>query len=195
MANILTEAAVRKSRLIPAGLALLLAVFAACYLYIESKDPQPTIDLRYAYLLVSVEAGPDWSEKHKVTIEWNDREVQLPIVFRYRVSEGRMPEWGGVPDEAKQALMIQGLEIPVRVGPPTTILVFNEPHFGLIPETSKPPEKTFSIANWVSVGPPERLSMTPAGKGDPQHTNGLSVAKRVELRIAEGKVIDVENTR
>jgi hypothetical protein len=171
---------------------LLVALAAGGYAVVERTRPtRPTPAFRDAYLLVSVEATPAWSERHRPTVAWEGREVRLPVVFRYRFTGPRGPDWGAVPEEARQALTIRGVEVPVRVSPPTPCRVSNEPALGLIPERGGPREPALSVAMWVSVGPPDRPSVSPAHASNQMLARGDDVAKSVARLIAAGQVIDV----
>ncbi|AWM36065.1 hypothetical protein C1280_02935 [Gemmata obscuriglobus] len=171
---------------------MLVAAAAAGYAAVARTQPtHPTLAVRDSYLLVSVEAPPAWIERHRPTITWEGREVRLPVAFRYRFTGPRGPDWGAVPEEARQALTIQGVEVPVRTSPPTPCRVSNEPALGLIPEQGGPREVALSVAAWVSVGPLDRPSVSPARASNQTLASGEDVAKSVAQLIAAGQVIDV----
>ncbi|HSQ56366.1 MAG TPA: hypothetical protein VLM40_11555 [Gemmata sp.] len=182
----------RRSRWLPAGLALLVATAAGGYAVVERTRPaHPTPAVRDAYLLVSVEAAPEWVERHRATIAWDGREVRLPVVFRCRFTGPSGPHWGAVLEEARQALTIHGVEVPVRVSPPTPCRVSNEPALGLIPERGGPGEAAVSVTTWASVGPPDRPSVSPAHAAERALPAGEDVARMVAELVATGRVIDV----
>jgi hypothetical protein len=87
----------RRSRWLPAGLAVLVAVSAVGYALVEGTRPPPTLNVRYAHLLVSVEAPPTWIEQNQPVIVWGGQEVRLQVVFRCRVAGSRGPDWGRWP--------------------------------------------------------------------------------------------------
>ena len=152
----------RRSRQLPAGLALLVAASAAGYALVENARPQPALNVRYTYLLVSVEASPEWIEQQRPAIVWSGAETRLPVVFRSRMSGNCGPHWGAVAEEARYALTLGGVEVPVRVTTPGSCRVSNEPAFGVIPERGRRSGETaISVATWVTVGPPDRPSITP----------------------------------
>jgi hypothetical protein len=179
----------RRSRWVPALLALVVAACAICYARIEPT--RPTLAVRNAYLLVSVEAPPDWADQHRPSITWGGKEVRLPVVFRYRFTGSSGPDWGATPEEAKQSLSVQGVEVPVRVTPAVACRVSNEPAFGLITEWSRPRETELSLATWVSVGPPDRPVVRPDQADGQMLTRGSNVVRRIEELVAAGQVIDV----
>lgn len=171
---------------------MLVAATAVGYALVERTQPtRPKLAVRDAYLLVSVEAPPTWTERHRPTVTWEGREVRLPVVFRYRFTGSPGPDWGAVPEEARQALTIRGVEFPVRTSPPTPCRVSNEPALGFIPEQDGAREPALSVATWVSVGPPDRSSVSPAHAPNQTLASGEDVAKRVAQLIAAGQVIDV----
>lgn len=181
----------RRSRWLPAVLAILVAS-AGIYAVVERDRPaQPTHAVQDAYLLVSVEASPEWADRHSPSIVWEDKEVRLPVVFRCSAIGPKGPDWGAVGEEARQALTIQGVEVPVRVAPATPCRVSNEPALGFIPERGGPKEKVFSLAAWVSVGPPDRRGVNPKDVAGQLMTRGEDVARTVAKLVAAGRVIDV----
>ena len=164
---------------------------AVGYALFDSFRPKPTLVVRDAYLLVRVEAPPEWDEKHSATIVWEGREVQLPVVLRCRVTGPSGPNWGAVGEESQQALTIQGVEVAVRITPPTACQVSNELALGVISQRDGPTETALSIATWVSVGPPDRPSISPTDAPDQLRAKGKGVVRRVEALIPAGRVIDV----
>jgi hypothetical protein len=181
----------RRSRWLPVGLALLVAVAAGAYAVVEHTRPaQPALSVRDAYLLVSVEAPPGWAERHQPSIAWDGREVRLPVVLRCRFTGPRGPDWGALA-EGQQALTVRGVEVPVRVSPPAPCRVSNEPAFGLVRERGAAGEAVFSVATWVSVGPPDRPAVSPAQASDRALASGEDAARRVAALVAAGQVIDV----
>jgi hypothetical protein len=179
----------RRSRWVPALLAVIVATFAIRHTLVESAGP--TLSVRYAYLLVSVEGPPSWAEQYRPSIAWDGKEVRLPVVFRCRVTGNNVLTWGAMA-ETEQSLSVMSVEVPVRVATPTACRVSNEPSFGLIPERSNDPNKTFSMATWVTVGPPDRPNADPTEPLGQNLAEGKDVVRRIEELVATGHVIDVE---
>jgi hypothetical protein len=181
----------RRSRWLPAGLAFLVIAAAVGYRVVDQAPPtRPAIAVRYAYLLVSVEAPPAWSERHRPTVVWGGQEVRLPVVFRYRVTGSAGPDWGAAA-EHQQALSVMGTQVPVRVEPAAACRVSNEPAVGLIPEPGGRAETVLSVANWVSVGPPERSAVHPDEALGQMFATGSDVGRRIKALVAAGRLIDV----
>ncbi|QJW98597.1 hypothetical protein [Frigoriglobus tundricola] len=185
----------RRSRWLPALLASIVAACAISYACIASaRHTRPTLAVRDAYLLVSVEAPPAWAEQHRPSIMWGGKEVRLPVVFRGPFTGTSGPEWGATPEEAKQSLTMMGVEVPVRVTPTVACRVSNEPAFGLIPERGgKRRETTLSVATWVTVGPADRPAVIGSNEVRGRaHAAGEYVLSQIEELVAAGHVIDVE---
>jgi len=157
----------------------------------ESKS----LEIKYRYLIVSIEAPAAWEKAHAFSIQWQGKTVPLPVAFRIP-GPAENYSLGAGPEQLKY-LKIGKDKLPVTAKPDTQFRVGNELGFAIIPEKSSRPEVVaFSLATWVAVSPPEQPgAVGPDLEKDEMKRAGNKLEKRLKELIAAGRVIDLQPDR
>jgi RNA polymerase sigma factor (sigma-70 family) len=157
---------------------------------VRASDPTG-MEIKYRYLVVTIEAPPGWEAKHSFSIEWEGKKVQLPIAFRVPGLAENFKLGAG--PEIMKYLKIGDKEIPVTSTESVAYRVGNELGFAMIAEkSSKKDALAFSLAGWATVSPVDYPgpSNPNAAKEDIERVGGM-LGRRLKDLIAAGKVIDV----
>lgn len=176
------------------GLAVLVGL-GAWYFSSRFEDKQAGLEVKYRYLVVTVEAPKDWVKQHTFSIVWEGKTVELPVAFRVPNPAGNENFDLGAGPEIMHYLVIGDQKVPVTGKPECKFRVGNAGAFAMIPEQSfRRGAVAFSLAFWVAVSPVEQPGLVkPDGKE--MLESGNLVAKRLKKLIAAGRVIDVQPSR
>jgi hypothetical protein len=176
------------------GLLTLVAICLFCSQY--SRRDGAELELKYRYLVVSIEAPPAWVKGHKFSIQWQGKTVPLPVAFRVPGFVVEDFHLGAAPEEEKY-LVIGRAQIPVTGEPETQFRVSNEGGVDYIPEpASRKGAVALSVASWVVICPPNQ-----PGQVNPRFPPGefeaasRKLESRLKALVAAGQVIDVQPDR
>lgn len=171
---------------------LLLAIVGVGFMWTtRGKDESAGLEVKYRYLVVSIEAPPAWQRQHRFFVDWQGEQVELPVAFRI---SGIVEDFQlGAGPEMFCYLRIGSEKLPVRAEPDTTFRVSNEGGVAFLPETS--PQKgsvAFSLVHWVTVSPPDYPGqINPLAIDKESLTGNEKLAKKLAKLKATGRVIDV----
>jgi len=181
--------------------ALLLCLSGAFFLSGRFDAPRhlegegATLEVKYRYLLVTVEGPADWVKEHRFSTNWQGKPVTLPVAFRV-AGPAENVKLGAGPEILKY-LKIGESTLPVIAEPETEFRVGNELGFGVHPEKSpRTGGMAFSLVHWVVVAPLDQ-----PGEVSPYLDNAEvkrasnKVEKRLQQLLAQARVIDVEGER
>jgi hypothetical protein len=179
------------------ALTCLLGVVAIGLFFSQhSQRDVAELELKYRYLVVSIEAAPAWVKGHKFSIQWQGKTVPLPVAFRVPGVFAEDFHLDAGP-ELEKHLVIGRAKIPVTGEPETQFRVGNEGGVASIPEpASRKGAVALSFANWVVISPPEQ-----PGEVNPQfppgevEAAGKKLESRLRVLVAAGQVIDVQPDR
>jgi hypothetical protein len=181
-------------------MARVLAIIGICLvfgiLYLYSRDGSgnedgAALDVKYRYLVVYTEGPPDWMKKHSFSIQWQGKEVNLPVVFRVPGSAIDFEMQSG--GEIFGHLNIGKEEVPVKAEPDTKFQVRNTGVIAFIREKSSQSGAVgLSIATSVAMSPPEHPGeLNPNFIEKEWEPLGKKLEKRLKILIAAGRLIDI----
>ena len=136
--------------------------------------------------------GPaEWEKKHKFSIQWKGKDVELPVVFRVPGPAENFEM--GSPGEIFGQLQIGKERLPVTAKPETKFQVRNTGAIAFMEEKSARKDTVaLSIAASVAMSPPEfRGNIGPEFKEDEVKSAGKRLEKRVRQLVDSGRVIEV----
>jgi hypothetical protein len=176
-------------------LGLLLFVGLGAWYYSRSEEKQAGLEVKYRYLVVSIEAPDEWVKRHRFTIQWERKTVELPVAFRIAGPADKFKLGAG--PEIMHYLAIGDEEVPVTGTPDTKFRVGNELGFAMIPEkSSRQGAVAFSLVTWVAISPVDQPGQVgPDGNKAEMAEAGNTLAKRLKELIAAGRVIDLQPSR
>jgi hypothetical protein len=154
-------------------------------------ETQNGIDFQNFYLVVTIEGPDGWEDKHRFTIEWQGKTVELPVMFRATLGKNDGFQMGAGP-EILHYLEIGKEKVPVTAHPDTDYQVRNSGGFAIIPEKSKNwGQAGMSLAVGVTISP----SSFP-GEGNPMIPGSRDavserISERLQRLIDSNRVIDL----
>jgi hypothetical protein len=177
--------------------ALILLLSGAFFLSRSFDNPSrgdadaAALDIKYRYLVVSIEGPADWVKQHRFLVRWQGKTISLPVAFRVP-GPAEDVELGAGPEIMKY-LVIGNEEVPVTAKQETEFRVGNEMGVAFYPEKSLRAGATaFSLATWVVVCPPDQQGEVSPDADEGQIKRvGNKVERRLHELIDEGRVIDV----
>src|SRR5262249_42005068 len=154
----------------------MVVLAGACHLCSVSPGESSQLEIKYRYLVVEVVGPAEWEKKHKFSIPWKGKDMELPVVFRVPRPAEKFAM--GSPGEIFGQLQIGKERLPVTAKPETKFQVRNTGAIAFIEEKSaQKGTVTLSIATSVAMSPPEfRGNISPELKEDEVKSAG----KRLE---------------
>ncbi|HZU34578.1 MAG TPA: efflux RND transporter permease subunit [Gemmataceae bacterium] len=152
---------------------------------------EPTLEVKYQYLLVNVAGPAAWKKTHRFFIRWKGKSVAVPVVFRVpgRAENFKLCSAG----EKFGHLLIGDEKVPVLAKPDTKFDVRNTLSLIFLNEAS--PRKNvvaFSIGSLVLLCPSDNLGeLGPNAKVAEMQASGASWEKELKKLVADGKVIEI----
>lgn len=157
----------------------------------HGKDDPAGMEVKYRYLVVSIEAPHEWVKQHHFFIEWHGETVELPVAFR--IPDPTEDYQLGAGPELFKYLVIGKTKIPVTAESDTPFRVSNEGGVAMIPETgTRPGVVAFSLVHWVTVSPPEQPGqIDPLALDKEMLVGNEKLQKKLAKLKATGRVIDL----
>lgn len=167
-------------------------IAGAFYVYrFDANGGGAGLEVKYRYLVVEAVGPAEWEKKHGFSIQWQGKDVQLPVVF---CVPGRAENFEmGSGGEIFGHLKIGEERVPVAAKPDTKFQVRNTGIVAFIGERgSRKDAVAFSIATSVAMSPPEHPGeLNPNATEGEAESSGKKLEKRVQELVAAGRVIEI----